>query len=335
MASNTARLFAPCRHRTKTATERFIQTAYGRCSHTSVVSRRHHSNIPRNVALSKTTILIGQDGIDAETTTPRDNRRITKALHFFNKCEFLYSAAELRQHPLNDHTVPEILVLGASNVGKSSLINGLFNRKDMARASKEPGKTTLMNAYGVGQPLSLSIGPVKNGPKPPKHGLILMDTPGYGFGSRTEWGQNILTYIEKRKALRGAMLLVSAEKKLTEEDRWILEQLASASTRVIVVLTRVDKLRGRWEETCSQMGHRLKEVAEDLERSLSLKFPVDIYAVSAHSAGDGTRGGIGGLRPAILDMAGIHVGETKVEQTKENVQYTGKIVSFDDIQWKV
>lgn len=204
----------------------------------------------------------------------------------------------------------------------------------MARASKEPGKTTLMNAYGVGQPVTQPTGPTKDSHKTPKHGLILMDTPGYGFGSRSEWGQNILTYIEKRKAFRGAMLLLSAEKKLNEEDRWILEQLASASTRVMVVLTRVDKVRGGLEDSCSQMALRVREAAERLERALCLKFPVEIYAASAHSAGDGTQGGIGGLRPAILDMAGIAVGETKVEQTKESVKYTGKVVSFDDIQWK-
>ncbi|KAL2202517.1 P-loop containing nucleoside triphosphate hydrolase protein, partial [Sarocladium strictum] len=162
--------------------------------------------------------------------------------------EFLYSAAELRQHPVNDHAVPEILVMGASNVGKSSLLNSLFGRRDMARASKEPGKTTLMNAYGVGKPA-------------PKHGLILMDTPGYGFGSRNEWGQNIMTYIEKRKALRGALVLISAEKKLNDEDRWLLRQLASASTRITVVLTRADKLGGGLEQSCMNLASQLWKTA--------------------------------------------------------------------------
>lgn len=204
----------------------------------------------------------------------------------------------------------------------------------MARASKEPGKTTLMNAYGVGKPVAQLTGGSEFDPKAPKHGLILMDTPGYGFGSRNEWGQNIMTYIEKRKALRGALVLISGEKKLNDEDRWILRQLASASTRIMVVLTRADKLGGGLEHSCMDLASQLWKTAGNLERSLSLKVPIDIYAVSSHSIGQGDSGGIGGLRPAILDMAGIALGETKAEQTKESIQYTGKVVSFDDIQWK-
>lgn len=273
-------------------------------------------------------------GIICPRQSPKEEQQTRQACSFFETCDFLYSAEELRHHPVNDHTVPEIVVLGASNVGKSTILNKLFNKKGVARVSKEPGKTTLLNAYGVGRPLVYGPKTPGEGPKLEKYGLVLMDSPGYGFGSRKEWGENILVYLEKRKALRGALLLLSAEKKFMSEDRWILRQLAQASAKITVVLTKADKVGWAWERKCQQLADSIREEADDLQVTMNTKIVLTIHVTSANQARGGIQGGIGGLRLAIMDMAGISVGTDKVEQAKENIKYSGEVVSFDDIKWK-
>lgn len=252
---------------------------------------------------------------------------------FFDKSEFVYSAEELRHHPVNDHAVPEIVILGASNAGKSTLLNRLFNKTNMARVSNQPGKTTLMNAYGIGKPLTQTQKTTKI-PRNLQYGLIMMDTPGYGFGSRAEWGTSILSYLEKRKALRGALLLLSAEKNLGAEDEWILTQLAHASTSLMIVLTKADKVESiRRTEQLQQLARKVGRVVTRMEEELNVKIQLEI-CVTANLGKKTSSQDMSGLRLAIMEMASLSVGNDKVKQTQENTQYTGEVVSFDDIRWK-
>ncbi|KAH8170802.1 hypothetical protein LIA77_09583 [Sarocladium implicatum] len=203
----------------------------------------------------------------------------------------------------------------------------------MARVSNQPGKTTLMNAYGVGKPLTLRPKTSK-GARNLQYGLIMMDTPGYGFGSRVEWGTTIMSYLEKRKALRGALLLLSAEKNLGPEDEWILTQLAHASTRLMVILTKADKVEsGRRTEHIQQLAEKVRRVVARMEEEFNVKFQLEIY-VTSHLSKKTSSQDMSGLRLAIMEMASLSAGKAKVEQSQENTQYAGEVVSFDDIKWK-
>ncbi|KAF7539479.1 hypothetical protein G7Z17_g12410 [Cylindrodendrum hubeiense] len=265
----------------------------------------------------------------------------TAATFFEEKCRLLYSAETLYHHPQNDH-VPEIVVLGASNAGKSSFLNALVGQMDTARVSHRPGKTTTMNAYGVGPRPKIARDLIRKGSMPPKHSLILMDTPGYGFKSRLDWGKTILQYLNVRKTLRGAVVLLPVDKKLQDTDRWMLKTLAQSKTRTLVVLTKADKIGDGWATVCGSLAVGVRQAMVDLETTDQSSWREgsdrsgEIYATAANMGIAnrlGNSAGLGGVRLAILEMAGFDIGE-RIEKQPETKAYTGAIVSFDDIQWK-
>lgn len=274
--------------------------------------------------------------------TREETRQLAAAERFFaHACQFLYSAEALRHHALNDHA-PEVVVLGASNVGKSSFLNALVGRPGAARVSQRPGRTTLMNAYGVGPRPKVARELVRKGAPPPRHSLVLVDTPGYGFRSQASWGASILAYLEGRRMLRGAVVLLSSEKRLLPEDKWLLGKLAESNTRTLMVLTKADKGRNDWPARCSDMAETVLEELQSLDGAVGGGWragegaAADIYITSAgmDSPGKlGNGGGMGGVRAAILEMAGFTL-QDKVTKKAEAVTYSGPIVSFDDIQWK-
>jgi GTP-binding protein len=123
----------------------------------------------------------------------------------------------------------EIAVSGRSNVGKSSLLNTLFERKNFARISNEPGKTRTMNFYAVNDR------------------FYLVDCPGYGFArlsadTRKSWLKIIDGYIESRPALAGVVQLVDARHAPSKEDVERIERIAGSERPFIVVFTKVDKI---------------------------------------------------------------------------------------------
>jgi GTP-binding protein len=123
----------------------------------------------------------------------------------------------------------EIAVSGRSNVGKSSLLNTLFERKNFARISNEPGKTRTINFYAVNDR------------------FYLVDFPGYGFArlsaeTRRSWLAVIETYIETREALAGVVQLVDARHAPSREDVERIAHIARSGRPFIVVFTKVDKI---------------------------------------------------------------------------------------------
>lgn len=123
----------------------------------------------------------------------------------------------------------EIAVSGRSNVGKSSLLNTLFERKNFARISNEPGKTRTINFYAVNDR------------------FYLVDFPGYGFArlsadTRKSWLKVIDSYIESRTALAGVVQLVDARHAPSKEDIERIERIAGSGRPFIVVFTKVDKI---------------------------------------------------------------------------------------------
>lgn len=260
---------------------------------------------------------------------------------------FLYSAALLKDHPYNEHT-PEVVLLGASNVGKSSFLNALVGKLGTARVGPRPGKTTLMNAYGVGPDPNIAKTKVSKGTPLPRHKLIVMDTPGYGFKSQSTWGEAIFNYLGSRKALCGAIVLLSSEKKLLAADKRIMRMLAETNTRTLMVLTKVDKAPNNWNTQGIDLVRSVHEELRKLERQSGTQWTEgsgwisDVYLTAAGMGGVpgrlGNGGGMGGVRSAILEMADIELDVAKTQneaaESLENKSYDGRIVSFDDIQWK-
>lgn len=139
---------------------------------------------------------------------------------------FLLSAASLAHLPDPDR--PEVAFAGRSNAGKSSALNRLCGRRQLARVSKTPGRTQLLNFFELAQGR-------------------LVDLPGYGYAKvpqplRREWGALVTGYIEQREALRGVVLIMDARHPLTAADRQLLEWVGSQELACHVLLTKADKL---------------------------------------------------------------------------------------------
>jgi GTP-binding protein len=144
---------------------------------------------------------------------------------------FVTSAAEPAQFP--PATLPEVAIAGRSNVGKSSLINALCGHTGLARTSRTPGRTRLLNWFHV---------------VPPKGREIhVVDLPGYGYAEvprsmRDAWRPLIEAFLEKRTELRSVVLLIDIRRGPADEELDFAAWLAERKTPVIVVLTKADKL---------------------------------------------------------------------------------------------
>lgn len=144
-----------------------------------------------------------------------------------------------------DNQFPEIAFAGKSNVGKSSLINALMNRKSFARVSEKPGKTQTINFYNI------------NG------NLYLVDLPGYGYASvsqetKAKWGKMIENYLHKSKQLRAVFLLIDIRHEPSANDRLMYEWILSQGYHPVIIATKLDKINR------SQIQKHLKMVRTGL-----------------------------------------------------------------------
>lgn len=150
--------------------------------------------------------------------------------------ELQISAVSPAQYP--DQNYPEIAFVGRSNVGKSSLINTLINRKAYARTSSQPGKTQTLNFYRIDDE------------------LFLVDVPGYGYAKvskkeRAKWGQMIETYLTSRNILKGVIQLVDTRHEPSEEDVLMYNFLRHYQIPILVVATKSDKIsNGKLAKQC-------------------------------------------------------------------------------------
>jgi GTP-binding protein len=145
----------------------------------------------------------------------------------FPNVRFLTSAHQARQFPPDAGA--EVAVAGRSNAGKSSAINAIVQRKGLAKTSKTPGATRLINFFEL------------------EAGRRLVDLPGYGFAAvpgqmREHWGTLIEGYFRRRQCLRGAIVVMDVRHPLTEHDQSMLEVALAQSVPVHIVLTKADKL---------------------------------------------------------------------------------------------
>lgn len=145
-----------------------------------------------------------------------------------------------------DTGMPEVAFAGKSNVGKSSLINGLMNRKALARTSAQPGKTQTINFYKINDELNL------------------VDLPGYGYARVTpaekeKWGKMIENYLHTSKNLRAVFLLIDIRHDPSANDKQMYEWILHNGYEPIIIATKLDKLKR------SQVQKNLKAIREGLQ----------------------------------------------------------------------
>jgi len=148
-------------------------------------------------------------------------------LNPFARAEFRISCADLQQLPRDEQ--PEIAFAGRSNAGKSSALNTICNHKQLARVSKTPGRTQLINLFEI-----------------PNIGRFA-DLPGYGYAEvpaamRKGWGQLIGNYVDVRTNLRGIVLIMDIRHPMTDFDTQMLDWAQQAARPVHILLTKADKL---------------------------------------------------------------------------------------------
>ena len=150
--------------------------------------------------------------------------------------------------------LPEIAFAGKSNVGKSSLLNGLINRKKLARTSAQPGKTQTINFYNV------------------EEQLYLVDLPGYGYArvsksDRDRWAKVIEDYLHQREVLKQVVLLVDGRHEPSNNDIMMMDWIKTFGYEPLVIATKMDKLKR------SQHSKAIKTIAKTLNIKASNVLP--------------------------------------------------------------
>lgn len=157
--------------------------------------------------------------------------------------EFILSAVNESHYP--KHPYPEIALVGRSNVGKSSLINTLVNRKRFARVSGQPGRTQTINFYRVDQ-------------------IGIVDLPGYGYARvsesmRQQWRPMIENYLTNRRNLSGVLQVIDIRHQPTEDDRLMADWINAMGIPAFVIATKADKIsRGRHKPSLDNITAKLE-----------------------------------------------------------------------------
>lgn len=178
---------------------------------------------------------------------------------------------------LPQNSLPEFAFAGKSNVGKSSLINGLMNRKSLARTSSSPGKTQTINYYNI------------------NNEMYFVDLPGYGYATANEkvkatWGKMIEDYLHQSKQIRAVFLLVDIRHAPSENDRIMYDWILDRGYQPVIIATKLDKIKR------SQVAKQLKLICDTLDvvddtivipySSLSTQGREEIYELLDGMAGD-------------------------------------------------
>ena len=147
---------------------------------------------------------------------------------------------------LPQNSLPEFAFAGKSNVAKSSLINGLMNRKSLARTSSSPGKTQTINYYNI------------------NNEMYFVDLPGYGYATANEkvkatWGKMIEDYLHQSKQIRAVFLLVDIRHAPSENDRIMYDWILDRGYQPVIIATKLDKIKR------SQVAKQLKLICDTLD----------------------------------------------------------------------
>lgn len=162
--------------------------------------------------------------------------------------ELVQSAVRVSQYPTDG--LPEFLILGRSNVGKSSFINAVINRKSLARTSATPGKTQTLNFYMIDKL------------------VYLVDVPGYGYAKvnkqkKEKFGLMIEEYIKNRKELKHVFLLIDYRHKPTQDDLLMYNYLKYYNLSVSIICTKYDKIKKSVEIKQDKLINSCLDLAEN------------------------------------------------------------------------
>jgi GTP-binding protein len=181
-------------------------------------------------------------------------------MNLFNgKATFITSATKIEECPPDQY--PEVCFAGRSNVGKSSLINAIVNRKNIARTSNVPGKTQQMNYYQIGDD------------------CFFVDLPGYGFAKvpkkeRERWGRSIRKYLTERESLRLILSVIDARHKPSALDQDFFYWLASNEMPFCVLMSKADKLS-------NNKLAQSRKVVKDMLAEMNIEVPILGYSASS------------------------------------------------------
>lgn len=181
-------------------------------------------------------------------------------MNLFNgKATFVTSATKIEECPPDKF--PEVCFAGRSNVGKSSLINAIVNRKNIARTSNVPGKTQQMNYYQIGED------------------CFFVDLPGYGFAKvpkkeRERWGRSIRTYLSERESLRLILSVIDARHEPSALDQDFFYWLASNEMPFCVLLSKADKLS-------NNKVAQSKKTVKNILAEMNIEVPILEYSASS------------------------------------------------------
>jgi GTP-binding protein len=196
----------------------------------------------------------------------REQKRIEFGRWLFAQdCVFKAGVMRFDQIPEFDYDLPEIAFAGRSNVGKSSLINAVTGRKSVARTSNTPGRTQQLNFFSLGDR------------------LMIVDLPGYGYakaskGAKKSWNKLIINYLKGRPVLRRICLLIDSRHGIKDTDKEIMDMLDKVAVIYQIVLTKVDKTKGK----------DLEKVMEGVQKEIKKRpasYPVIMQTSSSSKEG--------------------------------------------------
>ena len=175
-----------------------------------------------------------------------------------NTSEYLKSVVKVSDYPNNE--MPQFLLMGRSNVGKSSFINALANRKKLAYTSSKPGKTQTLNFYLM------------------NNSFMFVDAPGYGYAktakeTRVDFGGLIENYLNSDVNCKGVFLIIDIRHEPTEDDRMVYEFLKHFNLNIYIIATKVDKIGKSFIQRQSNL----------IKKSFNMQLSDKIYVFSAET----------------------------------------------------
>lgn len=251
-------------------------------------------------------------------TSPPTPQNLAAASSFFltHPPRKLWTATQWRQQNKPESSssagllIPEIVFLGRSNVGKSSLLNALLYSPNLNHVGSRPGKTRVMHAWGLGPSNPRTGGAVRGMGGDLAVKMAVLDMPGYGYGSHSAWGEEIITYLRRRKQLKRAFLLLHVGHSVKSADRQLVDLLRQEAIPHQIVASKCDTIKDAalLKKTIDLLGVYFQQGSNDRHLA-TLR---DIIAVGG--VGDGRQNnnvkrndmiGIEELQWAVLRAAGL------------------------------